>query len=145
MNWKGHFLFAFILFLLIGYFILNIEIINLLLFAILAGFSSVLPDMDHELSKFRKISDKLFPIITFVYLFWNSWDLLSSIILTLLFSGVYFLIFTFLKPKHRGITHSLFALITFSIIIYIFAKTFFYPFFIGYLSHLLADRTFKLL
>lgn len=146
MNWKFHFLFAFFLFLLIGNFILKIpDFFNLLFFSFLCGIFALLADLDHELSKSRKILDKLVPIASFVigFLYFNN---IAYALYTLIFlSGVYFLLFVFLKPKHRGFTHSIIFLLFFSAIIYFFDNLVGIIFFIGYSSHLVLDGTLKLI
>ncbi len=146
MDWKAHFIFGFLLFLLFGYFLLNIfDSITLLFYSFLCGLFALIPDLDHELSKSRKILDKLVPTISFVlgYIYFN--NILNSIYLTILVSGIYFIFFAFLKPKHRGITHSILFLLVCFAIIYFFNNFLGIVFFIGYLSHLLLDRTLKLI
>jgi membrane-bound metal-dependent hydrolase YbcI (DUF457 family) len=70
----------------------------------------------------------------------------SMIISALAIFGAYFLFFLFLKPKHRGITHSIIACFIYTVLIYvIFGSQFAVAGFIGYLSHLGADRHFKLI
>lgn len=144
MLWKGHFILGFFLFLIIGYFVFDFSDLRVLILSIIAGFSALIPDLDHDLSKSRKWLNKLFPFVSFIVLFIYLENWYSAILITIFLSGIYFLLFTFLKPKHRGITHTLFALIVFSIIIYSFDELLSYAFFVGYLSHLLGDKTIKL-
>lgn len=145
MNWKPHFLFGFLLFAVLGYVFLTKDFFQLAFLSAVAGLSALLPDLDHELSKSRKITDKLVPILAFVILFFHSRDFLNSILFTLVISGIYFILFTFFKPRHRGITHTLSVLFILSILVYLYNPVLSYAFFVGYLSHLLGDGLIKLL
>ncbi len=144
MLWKDHFLFGFLLFLIIGLFFFDFSILDLLLFSLISGVAALLPDLDHKLSKARSILDKLVPISSFIVLYLYSTDPIFSLIATLLISGIYFLMFVFFKPKHRGITHSVFALLLISLLLYLFYPYLTLPIFIGYFSHLILDKCIKL-
>jgi len=51
-----------------------------------------------------------------------------------------------LKPRHRGVTHSLLALAAFALAVYVLTQSTDYAFFGGlaYLTHLAADKELKL-
>lgn len=140
MLWKGHFIFGFLLFFILGYFFLGSSIFEIFFLSFIAGFSALLPDLDHELSKSKKWLDRLFPIFSFALAFVYLQEWYSALIIAILLSGAYFIIYTFLKPKHRGITHSLLALLVLSVISYFISPNLSYAFFIGYLSHLIGDK-----
>jgi len=145
MNWKAHFILGFFLFLIPFYFF-NIPLFPLFLLSLFAGLSSLLPDLDHDMAKARKLLNKLFPIIIFLILFTYSSNLEYSLFNSLIITALYFLFFTFLKPKHRGITHTILVAILYSLILYfILGELFAYAGFIGYFSHLLGDKKIKFL
>jgi membrane-bound metal-dependent hydrolase YbcI (DUF457 family) len=65
----------------------------------------------------------------------------NSILAFFVLLGAYFIIFKLLKPKHRGITHTLVFCLGFSVLIYLVAGLdFAVAAFIGYGSHLVADK-----
>jgi len=151
MNWIAHMAFSLVLFLAVCPF-----------FPVLAGSpapfflclaASILPDIDHKNSKISKISF----FISLVFLCALSMVLISQlpqsleeklILLLLSFALLAAALHVFcalLRPRHRGITHSLFffallcAPLFFAIGLPAAAG-----FSIGYLSHLLGDFTIKL-
>ena len=109
MNWKAHMFIGFIFFILIGHFFLNLSLFNLFFLSIISSFSALLPDLDHPISKSRELLNKLIPFVLLVvfYIYFGG-NLYNTILSSLIFLGVYFVLFTFFKPRHRGITHSLF-------------------------------------
>ncbi len=139
MNWFFHIIFSLILVFLISYFFpVSLP------FYIIAGFSALMPDIDLVQSKGRRILDVMIIIFVFSIFFIRSFSF-SSLIFSLAILGFYFLMFTIFKPKHRGITHSFLALFLYSIFFYFFfGFNLAFVAFIGYLSHLIGDLTFKL-
>lgn len=151
MDYRAHFAIGFILTLVIVYFFIGHDLLTVLPLSIFGGISALVPDLDHESSKGKKILDIVF-ISAAVFLLYRSkcsnafcfpsFNMLSEIIVaTLALIGAYFLFFRFFKPRHRGITHTIFACILYSITIYLVLGLFFaICAFIGYISHLLADN-----
>lgn len=131
------------------------DIFSLILIVIFGAFSALVPDLDHDSSKGRKLLDAC--VIVFAFLGGYLWAcggiacipdvsaVLPMIILSLLIIGIYFVLFTLFKPKHRGITHTIAACVAFAILLYLLlglrlamAGS------LGYFSHLIADNHVKL-
>ncbi|MBI5227220.1 metal-dependent hydrolase [Candidatus Micrarchaeota archaeon] len=114
---------------------------------IIGGLSALVPDLDHDTSKGRKIMDWAVIVFSLILAYFAS----SGVVLSMLFFffalvGAYFVIFKFFKPKHRGITHTIVACFVFSILLFFLAGKDFAIFgFVGYLSHLLADKEMKII
>jgi len=142
MNWPAHVLFGLVAGGIAAYF-LNLDYF-LVVFAVLGALA---PDIDHDSSKIRKIIDWSFPILAFfmAYSYFKKLDE-SVFVYALAIIGVYHIIITYLKPKHRGITHTfIFAFLISAIVWFIFSLGAGVLFFIGYISHLVADAQAKLL
>ena len=153
MNWRPHFTigaFAGALMALI----LQFDIFVIFLAAVIGGISALAPDIDHDSSKIRKAADITVPIFGFFFSLSSScyadtvcimgnWR--SIVISALAITGLYTIVITYLKPKHRGMTHTiLFALIYF-FLLYTISNTEFALFgFAGYASHLVADKHIRL-
>ncbi len=151
MNWTVHAGVAFILGLAC-FCLLGADQYEILVLALFCGASALLPDLDHVGSKARELLDKLiiFIAVIFTYLFRCS-DVSCVLggdfaLRVFAFAGAYFVIFTFFRPEHRGITHSLLLALFFSLLVYfILGPKFALAGAIGYLSHLLLDREIKLI
>ena len=152
MRWRSHVLIGALCGALALYLLGTPDPAQLLLFAVFGGLSALVPDLDHEMSKGRKLLDIGFVVSSFFVLYWSgcrgkicSPDI-SMFVLWLAVLGVYFLLFRFFKPKHRGITHTIFISLIFSAMIYLLLDWKFALIgLIGYLSHLLADNEIKLI
>ncbi len=154
MNWPEH-MFIGALFGLILALFLQLPIIEGGLVAGMAAISALAPDIDHDSSKIRKISNITVPIAAFGFSFAATCsegvmctldDMRSIIILGLAITGLYMIVITFFKPKHRGITHTIFSALVFAIFIYIFSDlNFAFAGFAGYASHLLADKHIRMI
>jgi membrane-bound metal-dependent hydrolase YbcI (DUF457 family) len=114
--------------------------------------SSMVPDLDHERSKGSR---SLFIFLCLAAVVLAASATLTSIspdavfnfaIYSLAQIGALFLIIKVLRPKHRGITHSLSALVLFASVVFLISRSPQVTFacFLGYLSHLLADFEIKL-
>ncbi|MGV8085594.1 MAG: metal-dependent hydrolase [Candidatus Bilamarchaeum sp.] len=156
MNWKQHVLVGLVFGALLCVF-MRIQIIESVVLTIFCGLCALLPDLDHQMSKGREILDKAIPLIALIISYYNqcigsfsclfsinSWETIIKEMLII--SGAYFLVMIFLKPRHRGITHTLGVCFGFGIILY-FALGLKFALFgsIGYLSHLVADQEIKIL
>jgi membrane-bound metal-dependent hydrolase YbcI (DUF457 family) len=142
MNWPAHVFLGLIAGGIAAYF-LNIDYF-LVLFSVLGALA---PDIDHDSSRIRKIIDWSFPILALamVYSYFKTINEML-LIYALALIGVYHIIITYLKPKHRGITHTfIFAFIISAVVYFLFSFNAAILFFIGYASHLLADMQIKTL
>lgn len=156
MRWLSHIAVALALFLLISLW-LNFPAgpvlsPNFLLLAISCALSALVPDLDHEGSKGTHI---LFPLLCLGAIVLAAGFTLSNIspgalmnfaLYSLAGIGTLFIIAKVLRPRHRGITHSFFALAVFAVAALLISRDFAFTFscFLGYLSHLLADFELKL-
>ncbi|MBU0590976.1 metal-dependent hydrolase [Candidatus Micrarchaeota archaeon] len=156
MNWKSHALIgailAFVLFYLLG----SRDMLELIIIIFFGAISALVPDLDHDTSKGKKILDLVFISIVFFVLYFSQCGksfcipslgaIGQLIIFFFAFLGVYFLFFRFFKPKHRGITHTLVSCFVFSVLIYLIAGWIMaLASLTGYLSHLLADQHIKVI
>ena len=110
--------------------------------------------MDHDISKGRKLLDIVAIVLALAlaayFYFFNSASFGSgfsgSLIVFLAIIGAYFIAFKILKPSHRGITHSIVLCFAFSVLVYLIAGfQLAVAGFVGYFSHLLADKEMKVL
>ncbi len=147
MDWRSHAIIGTLLAALALY-LMNVKFESIIFLSIFAGFSALLPDIDHKMSKIRGIADKSFVVFSIIYSYSSctNCQLLELAKNALLLIGIYFIIATFFRPRHRGITHSLFFVFLYGAILY-----FFFNFslaiagVIGYASHLIADKEIKLI
>ena len=156
MNWKAHFLFGFFLMGVIAY-LLGYGVFSVLSFALFAGVSALVPDLDHEMGKGREILNKIVFPIMLIAVYLNSCgnnfscvlqieSLKTILLVSFALAGIYFVLFTYLKPKHRGITHSLIFVILYVVFLYsILGTGLAMAGGVGYLSHLISDKKIKLI
>ncbi len=156
MNWRSHALIGGFLVLLMLYFVFGIrDIVQLVYLSVLGALCALAPDLDHESSKGRKIADAT-AVILAVWIAYTSAcggriclpisNLWTMALTTLVILGVYFVLFTLFKPRHRGITHTLVACLAFGVLVYLLAG----PIVaiagaVGYFSHLVSDGLIKIL
>ncbi len=122
------------------------------LFIAIASLSALVPDLDHHASKGRQWLDKTIPIGAFLFSYLEQ---CGSEICTptptivqkaLGIIGVYFILFTYFKPKHRGITHSIFGVLLYGALLAIVLNlNIAIAGMAGYLSHLIADKELKII
>jgi inner membrane protein len=154
MKWPEHMLLG-ALFGLIVAFALGSGTIQAIIIIGVASLSSLVPDIDHDSSKVRKAADVAVPIGAFAFSIASTCandffcifpNLMEILILGLAITGLYMIVLTFLRPKHRGITHTLFSAAIFGLILYLFSG---FPFalagFAGYSSHLFGDKHIKVI
>jgi len=154
MNWPEHILIG-ALFGVILALLLDLPIIESALIIVMASISALVPDIDHDSSKIRKIANVSVPIAAVGFAFVSTCtegamctleDMRSVIILGLAITGLYMIVITFFKPKHRGITHTIFSALIFALFIYIFSDlNFALAGFAGYSSHLIADKHIRII
>lgn len=131
--------------------------LSLLVLVMFAAVTALLPDLDHKMSKGTDLANKAAVILSFVFVGSNTCpsnfacfseiEKLKSIVFgSLMLIGTYFVFTVFLRPKHRGITHTLVSCFLFSVLVYlVLGFNFAVAGLIGYGSHLLADKEIKLL
>lgn len=159
MNWKPHVIIGCITAAIIFLFIYPAwnNPFQLLLLILFAGLSALVPDIDHRESKGKTILDLGFILIVAGYVYATtcgkgglclpSFAVLKSMAITFLaMLGLYFLFFRFMKPHHRGITHTLLATVVFGALVYLLIDSLFaFAAIIGYASHLIADKKIKVI
>ncbi len=152
MNWKAHAVFGAAAAVVLLYLLGTTEIFSIMLVAVFGALSGLVPDLDHESSKGKKLLDIIFIpfalVVAYISVCGRSLCLPdgSMAVTFLAFIGLYSLFFFFLKPRHRGITHTLVAALLFALALYFLVDlNFVLAGFAGYLSHLAADREIKLL
>ena len=129
--------------------------VQLVFFAFFGALAALLPDLDLDQSKGKRILDSsvvaLALILAFLYACGGRicvpgiGGAIDAAILFLIVVGAYFVFFRLFKPRHRGITHTLVACFVFGVLVYLAAGL--VPAVCGfsaYFSHLLADRQVKL-
>lgn len=150
MDWKSHLLFGLLSGALVAVFVFRAGAQASFLFTIASGASALLPDLDMRKSKASKIMYAgLFTLIFAAALFLSysagkdlDGFILYAAILFLAVLGLDFLI----RPRHRGIMHSLAFLFALSAIsLLLFGEFFASALAVGYFSHLMADFCIKLL
>lgn len=147
MNYANHLVIAFV-FLLLTAFIIKWTISDIILFLPLSMASALLPDIDHPRSKITFLL-KTFILLPFSYYFsysfFDSWSrrLIGGTVLL----AVSLALLRFFRPRHRGITHTLSALIIFTVLVYILFlnKGLTIACSMGYFSHLIADRCLRII
>ena len=150
MNWKSHILFGMLLSMIVFY-IIGIDFYELIVYGVFAGIFALVPDLDHELSKGKKILDIVFSLVILAILYWLECKGIcipspNIFVNWLMVLGIYFLVFRFFKPKHRGMTHSIvFAVILASGLFFLVGYKMALAGFIGYCSHLIGDKEIKLI
>lgn len=156
MDWRSHALLAFTLALIVFGFVWPQPLLSMFGLAFLSGVSALLPDLDHEMSKGRKVLNHLVPFVALIVVSTHTCDSLACLLsleklgfillLSLALIGIYTIFFTYLKPKHRGITHSLLFSFLYGAVLYLIAGVALaLAGFIGYASHLLSDKRLKLI
>jgi membrane-bound metal-dependent hydrolase YbcI (DUF457 family) len=121
----------------------------------MGALAALVPDLDHDTSKGRRILDAAVIAAAFLVTYVSGCGLVvcipslhsiaSMAVTTLAVLGAYFVFFTLFKPAHRGITHSLAACAVFGALSYfIFGLTFGIAGLVGYASHLVADNEMKM-
>ncbi len=158
MNWLSHLSVALLLFLLFWW--LGFVSFTPALLALLF-LGALMPDIDHEKSKITKTFFAALFVLLLVLFLARPPKLLAlagkALESTMPAWFLYFfaavvawvLLYAFyvkLKPRHRGVTHSLAALLVFSVLVYALFLRFDFAFAggLGYFSHLLADCEMKL-
>ncbi|MFH2106454.1 MAG: metal-dependent hydrolase [Candidatus Micrarchaeota archaeon] len=145
MNWKAHVTIAIFLALFLFYFMRFPFEVSLPL-VIFAGLSALVPDLDHDMSKGRQMLNYAVFGYAIAFSYSASGSLGQKSIVFFAIIGAYFLIITFLKPRHRGIVHSILVCVLYSLLVYVLiGLNFAIAGFVGYFSHLLADKEMKLI
>jgi len=150
MNWKAHALIGAVSAVVLLYLLGTKDLLSVAIIAVFGALSALVPDLDHESSKGKKLLDVIFVPFALVVAYVSECGRnicipdLSMAVIFFALVGVYSIFFFFLKPKHRGITHTVFAALVFGLILYFLVGfQFALAGFAGYFSHLAADRHVK--
>ena len=153
MNWIQHLIVGALAGLILCFFI-SVPIQFAIILIIFSAFSALAPDIDHSSSKIRQIADFTVPVFSLFFAFFSTCSDFSCVVANwmeiiktaLIFTGIYAIIMIYLKPKHRGITHTLFFSLIYGAIVFFLAGWHFaLAGLVGYLSHLLADRHIRII
>jgi len=145
MNYIGHISVWLIIFLGIV-FLEGWNYFDMLPLFIIGALSAILPDIDHQKSKANYLLNFLVLLPMSLYLSISTFkDIWFASLIGLALFAVCIVFINIIRPRHRGITHSLFAVAVFSLIIYLATRneTTALVCCAGYVSHLLADMEFK--
>ena len=155
MRWRAHVLIGAFLSFAVLYILGTREPASLALLSAFGALSALVPDLDHDSSKGRKVLDMA--VLLFALLAVYLWECggqacvpspakaLPSLMLFLAIVGGYFVLFRIFKPRHRGITHTLLANAAFGLALWVvFGDSIAIAGTVGYFSHLLADQHVKL-
>jgi inner membrane protein len=152
MKWFAHFVIGAAIGTVIAYF-LGFSGITLVAGAAVAGLSALVPDIDHESSKARKIADFSAPVFALLFAVSSECANLSCsadiwkvvVIIALALVGVYTIIMTYFKPKHRGMVHSISFAVFYGLLLFLLSDLSFALIGLaGFVSHLVADNEIKL-
>ncbi len=131
------------------------DLVSIVFLAIFGGICALVPDLDHENSKGRKVLDLVFIAFSAIVALGSGCGgslciplsantLAGILIIFLALLGAYFILFRLLKPRHRGITHTVLAGFVFFVLVFAIAGLWLaVAGLTGYLSHLLADGHLK--
>lgn len=156
MKWKSHIAIGCIIAALLFVFVYPVsDTLRFLSLILFAGISALAPDLDNGESKGKKVLDICFMLVSLSYLYYSSCGynlcipslavITNIIIISLALIGIYFLLFRFFKPRHRGITHTFLAAFLYGILIFVLTDVLFaIAALVGYFSHLAADRHIRL-
>lgn len=155
MDWRSHAVIGLILGF-VASLLLGSDVVAILMITAFSGLSALVPDLDHDASKGRQWLDLAFVAFAGMTVYGSGCGTeicipgvgaLGEMLVTFLaMAGVYFLFFRFLKPRHRGITHTLLACFAFGVLVYFMAgKALAIAGIVGYFSHLAADQHVKLI
>lgn len=156
MMWRAHALIGAALVIAVFYILGTHDLLQLVFLGGFGALSALVPDLDHDSSKGRKILDSAVIVFALVAAYLGGCGgavcipaaagLLPMAVLFFAVVGAYFVLFRLFKPRHRGITHTLFANAVFGIALYaLFGPTAAIGGSVGYFSHLLADNHVKML
>ncbi len=155
MDWRSHIMIGAVL-ALAAFLIIGADIPTLIIVTAFGGLSALVPDLDHDSSKGRKWLDVAFIGFAFITVYGSACgsgfcipglgSVGGMLVAFLAMAGVYFLFFRFLKPRHRGITHTIAACAAFGILLFFMTdRTLALAGTLGYASHLAADRHIRLI
>lgn len=156
MDWKSHAVIGAFFAIAVLYVFGVQDNFLLVLFGLFGALSALVPDLDHDSSKGRRILDVVFVSFAFLAVYLGecgggicvpqAGKIFPMATLFFALVGAYFILFRFFKPRHRGITHTLVACFVFGVLMYLLlGLTVALAGIAGYFSHLVADRHVKLI
>ena len=159
MNWKAHLLIGMASSILVYLVILKgltdqVGLFDIPFILFLGGFSGLLPDIDHKQSKITRVVT-LFGILTVIYISYlttgrteYSIDWFIALVSNaILYSLAFIGLLTVLRPRHRGITHTLSFAAVYTVLLYFLTDSLTIGVVgaVGYVSHLLVDGCIRLI
>ena len=146
MDWKAHLLFGILLGAAAAIFIFHFGPADTIRFCIISGVCALLPDLDLRKSKASQITYVLAgAAILAAATYLSGGNAASAMAYLAALIAAFFILDFFIRPRHRGVMHSLLFLCIAALLSY-FALGWFIAaaFLTGYFSHLLADGVLKL-
>lgn len=146
MDWKAHLVFGAAFGAAVCYLAVGSDAPSLALFSGVSGFSALLPDLDLRKSKASKIAYAAIAVALVAAAVWLSGGDMGKFAAYLAGMGLVLLFADWLvRPRHRGIMHSMLFLAVAAIAVLLLAGWFFAAAFAaGYFSHLVADNSVKI-
>ncbi|MEM4633867.1 MAG: metal-dependent hydrolase [Candidatus Anstonellaceae archaeon] len=147
MDWKAHLLFGVAAGFVFANFALSLSAIELAAYLSICGISALLPDLDLRTSKASKVLYLVSAAAILAFAFsLQKTSLHESLFVALSIFGLLFILDIFLRPRHRGITHTFVFLFAVTLVAYFLSDWLWASaLFVGYFSHLIADRCLKLI
>lgn len=148
MNWQAHLAFGIFIGIAVS-FLFGLSVQDAAFFTAVCGASALLPDLDLRKSKASQMLNIVFfssaILLSAFFTIKNGFGAEVFVLLTIALFSAIFLIDVVFRPAHRGYMHGLaFASVLFFACLALFSWLLASAFFLGYLSHLLADGCIKL-
>lgn len=149
MNYKAHMLFGFLLGAAVSHFLLRLPLPQSAAFALISSVCALLPDLDLRKSKASQflLFAALFAISAAAYFIASAFSGGLPQFIALLFGLLllYLLLDWLIRPRHRGIMHSIaFAALSSLAAYALFGQFFALAFTVGFISHLALDNSLKI-
>ncbi len=149
-DYKVHLIFGFVFCAILYYVFRQLILLDIKSTAIsllLIGFAALFPDVDHQNSKIHRWVKSIIIIIAIIVIGVICYPNLKIAFIASFGSGMFlYILLTWFKPKHRGITHTFKFSIIFSIFIGIITLFTFHTLipalfsFLAYNSHIILDK-----
>ncbi len=140
MNYPEHIAVGLVLGIAILFFFNSLNLFSV----VFVGLCSILPDIDHPKSKVSQLLYFLVFALSFIFIepiIQKYFAFSISIVLNLLFSATIIILWLAVKPRHRGVTHSLLFAVAFAILaFYFYGLGICIAGLASYLSHIVLDK-----